>query len=198
MDSTLGWALPQAGDSDGASRDRQWSWTCRVVPRSGSRHVLHLTGSLHAGWAGRLAAGLAARNVSVVRATARRAATRWTAEIEVDAHADGVEPSAIDFVALLREAPVPTGGEPVRITGHRVVRTRRDLEVELRAEDRVGFLARTLAIFAELGLFPRELRVETVGSEVRDRFLLQSASGELPPEGIAGVLRRRLEALVDR
>lgn len=198
MDSTLGWALPQAGDSDGASRDRQWSWTCRVVPRSGSRHVLHLSGSLHAAWAGRLAAGLAARNVSVVRATARRAATRWTAEIELDARADGVEPSAIDYVALLREAPVPTGGEPVRITGHRVVRTRRDLEVELRAEDRVGFLARMLATFAVLGLFPRELRVETVGSEVRDRFLLQSASGELPPEGIAGVLRRRLEALVDR
>ncbi|HEX9048954.1 MAG TPA: hypothetical protein VF841_00305 [Anaeromyxobacter sp.] len=170
--------------------------TCRLVPKGGGRSTLHLSGSLHPAWAGRLAAGLAARQVSVVRAAARRGSTRWTAEIEIEVPEGIVEPSAIDFVALMKEPRAPEAGGPVALASWRVQPTRTDVEVELRAGDAVGFLGRALLVFAELGLFPRAMRVETVGGAVRDLFLLQGAGGERPPDGVVSLLRRRLAGLV--
>ncbi len=170
--------------------------TCRLAPKSGRRSTLHLSGSLHPAWAGRLAAGLAARGVSVVRASARRGSTRWTAEIEIQVLDGQVEPTAIDFVALMKEHRDPASAGPVTLGACRVQPTRTDVEVELRAEDSVGFLGRVLLVFAELGLFPRAMRVETLGAAVRDVFLLQGIGGERPPEGVLALLRRRLAGLV--
>lgn len=184
-----------AGPGDPFPGER--TFTCRIVPGPSHRHTLHLTGSLHAGWAGRLAAGLAAKHVSVVRATARRTSTRWTAEIVFDVLDEDVQPSAIDFLALMNDhvtAARDVGA--VTLTSHRVARTRRDVLVEVRGEDAVGFLGRILHLFADLGLFPHEMRVDTRGLEVRDMFRLQSATGEVPPEGIVDALRRRLAGLV--
>lgn len=171
-----------------------WRWSCRLVPKAGRRYVLHLSGSLHVAWAGRLAAGLAARHISVVRATARRGATSWTAEIEIDLLEGAVEPSPIDFVALMREHEYPEHPGALDLASCRVTPTRRGVQVEIRGEDRVGFLGGVLRLFAELRLFPREMRVETVGTQVRDVFLLEGAAGEAPPEAIVAALRRRLEA----
>jgi hypothetical protein len=175
---------------------REWQWTCRLVPKSRGRLALHLSGSLHAAWAGRLAAGLGARHIGVVRATARRGSTRWTAEIELDVPDGAPAPSVVDVVALMREHVDPSGGGAIALTGCRVTPTRRDVRVELRAEDSVGFLGRVLLVFAELGLFPRAMEVETVGAEVRDVFLLQNLAGEAPPVPAVAALRRRLEGLV--
>ncbi|WP_242392964.1 hypothetical protein [Anaeromyxobacter oryzisoli] len=173
------------------------TFTCRIVPGPSRRHTLHLTGSLHTGWAGRLAAGLAARHVSVVRAAARRTSTRWTAEIVFDVLDEDVQPSAIDFLALMNDhVPATRDGGRLALTSRRVARTRRDVLVEVRGEDTVGFLGRILHLFADLGLFPHEMRVDTRGLEVRDVFRLQSAVGEAPPEGIVEALRRRLDRLV--
>ena len=195
MDSTSGYAvpagllLPTPGSPAGG-----WKWTCRLVPQAGRRYTLHLSGSLHFAWAGRLAGGLAVRHISVVRAAARRGSTRWTAEIELDVLDGAVEPSAVDFIALMREpAPASPGG--IELASWRVTQTRRDVEVELRGEDSVGLLGRILLLFAEFGLFPRAMRVETVGSAVRDVFLLQNLAGELPPDGVVALLRARLEGL---
>ena len=68
--------------------------------------------------------------------------------------------------------------------------------MEIRGEDAVGLLGRILLIFAEHGLFPRAMRVETAGSAVRDVFLLQDLAGEPPPEAAVARLRARLEGLV--
>jgi len=174
----------------------EWEWTCRLVPKAGQRYTLHLSGSLHFAWAGRLAAGLAARHISVVRATARRGSKRWTAEIELDVLDGAVEPSAIDFIALMREHPAPGGAGGIELASCRVTPTRRDVEVEIRGEDAVGLLGRILLIFSELGLFPRAMRVETSDSAVRDVFLLQNLAGEPPPDAVVAVLRTRLEGLV--
>lgn len=184
-----GFALPAP-----ASGERQW--TCRLVAKTARRHTLHLSGSLHVAWAGRLAAGLAARHISVVRATARRGSTRWTAEIELDVADGAVEPSAIDFIALMREHHDPASAGAIELAGFRVTRTRRDVEVQIRGEDAVGLLGRILLVFAELGLFPRAMRVETVGTAVRDVFLLQDVVGEPPPQGVVAALTRRLEVFV--
>ena len=196
MDSSTG-ALPAAWMPLAAAAREEQSFTSRIVRTGARRHTLHLSGSLHAGWAGRLAAGLAARHVSVVRASARRSSTRWTAEIVFDLLDPEAEASAIDFLALLAEpAPAADDAAAPTLTDARVVRTRRDVLVELRGVDEVGFLGRVLRAFAELGLFPHEMRVETLGSEVRDVFRLQSAAGEAPPEGVAVELRARLARLV--
>ena len=195
MASASGIALP-AGVSFPGSAASASTLTCRLVRRGGPRFTLHLSGSLHPAWAGRLAAGLAARHVSVVRASARRGSTRWTAEIEIEVPSGVPEPSPVDFVALMREHRDPSSAEPVVLESWRVQRTRTDVEVEIRATDAVGFLGRVLLVFADLGLFPRAMRVDTVGSAVRDAFLLQGLTGEAPPEGVVSLLRRRLAALV--
>ncbi len=194
MASASGFALPAVlplGTPETAS-----TLTCRLVPKGGRRSTLHLSGSLHPAWAGRLAAGLAARGVSVVRASARRGSSRWTAEIEIQVLDGHLEPSAIDFVALMKEHRDPASAGPVTLGACRVQPTRTDVEVELRAEDSVGFLGRVLLVFAQLGLFPRAMRVETLGAAVRDVFLLQGLGGERPPDAVVSLLRRRLEGLV--
>jgi hypothetical protein len=175
---------------------REWQWTCRLVPKSRGRHALHLSGSLHAAWAGRLAAGLGARHIGVVRATARRGSTRWTAEIELEVPRGSPAPSALEVVALMREHVDPGRAGAIALSGHRLTPTRRDVRVELRAADAVGFLGSILLVFAELGLFPRAMQVETVGAEVRDVFFLQTLAGETPPVPVVAALRRRLDALV--
>ncbi len=197
MPPSSGYAL-SAGDLLPASESppREWIWSCRLVPKAGQRYTLHLSGSLHVAWAGRLAAGLAARHISVVRAAARRGSTRWTAEIDLDALDGAVEPSAIDFIALMREHRDPASAGAIALASCRVTRTRRDVEVEIRGRDAVGLLGRILLVFAELGLFPRAMRVETVGSAVRDVFLLQNLAGEPPPEALVSALRSRLEGFV--
>jgi hypothetical protein len=197
MDSLSGEALPgglprlPSGFWAGASR-----LTCRLVPMDGGRHTLHLSGSLHFDWAGRLAAGLAARGIDVVGATARRGSTRWTAQIEIDVADGAVEPSAIDFVALMRDGRDAAAPGALELASFRVMRTRRDAEVLIRGEDAVGLLSRILQVFAGLRLFPRAMRVETVGSAVRDLFLLQDLEGEPPSHEVVAELTRRLEALV--
>lgn len=175
---------------------REWQWACRLVPRSRGRHALHLSGTLHAAWAGRLAAGLGARHVGVVRATARREATRWTAEIELDVPSGAPVPSVVDVVALMREHVAPAPARRVALSAFRLAPTRRDLRVELRGRDKVGFLGHVLRVFEDLGLFPRAMEVETVGGEVRDVFLLQDLAGAPPSVPAVATLRRRLERLV--
>jgi hypothetical protein len=192
MNSTSGCAIP-AGTAEAPA---QGEWTCRLIPGGGRRYALHLSGSLHYAWAGRLAAGLAARHISIVRATAMRGETRWTADIDFDALQDEMEPSALDFIALMREQRPLQGAERLALASCRVTRTRSDAEVEIRGEDAVGLLGRILLLFAELGLFPRAMRVETRGAAVRDVFLLQNLWGQPPPEELVAVLRTQLGALL--
>jgi hypothetical protein len=189
-------ALPAGLLAPTSDADREQQWTCRLVPKRGRRYTLHLSGSLHVAWAGRLAAGLAARHISVVRATARRGSTRWTAEIDLDVLDGAVEPSAIDFLSLMRDHRPPQDAGPIPLASFRVQPTRTDVEVEIRGEDAVGLLGRVLLVFAQLGLFPRAMRVDTFGSAVRDVFLLQTLAGEPPSGATIAALRARLEGLV--
>jgi hypothetical protein len=199
MASASGFAVPAGLSLPGtASPAPPSTLTCRLVRKGDQRFALHLSGSLHHAWAGRLAAGLAARGVSVVRATARRGSTRWTAEIDVDVPAGVPPPSAVEFVALMKEHRDPSTAEPVELERWRVQATRTDVEVDVRAADSVGFLGRILLVFAGLGLFPRAMRVDTAGGAVRDIFLLQGISGEPPPDAMVSLLRKRLAALEAR
>lgn len=196
MDPSAGLAAP-APDRSRSPR-AGWAeqrWSCRVEPQGGARYAVHLSGSLHASWAGRLAAGLAARHVSVVRARARRGHDHWTADIDLLVLDPGVTLSAADFIALMRENPDPPDADALHLSGWRVTPGKKDVEVELRGEDAVGFLGRVLLVFASVGLYPHEMMVETVGRAVRDVFRLQGEHGQLPPSGIVAALERRLARL---
>ena len=171
-------------------------WSCRLVRKPGQRATLHLSGSLHVAWAGRLAAGLASRDISILRATARGGSERWEAEIDLDFRQGAVEPSAIDFIALMREQPDQARTGELALTSYRVTPRRSGVQVEIRGRDAVGFLGRVLRAFAERGLFPREMRVETVRGAVRDLFLLQDRSGAPPSAKAIAALREGLEPFV--
>jgi hypothetical protein len=172
-------------------------WTCRVEPRGGRSYALRVSGSLHVSWAGRLAAGLAARHISVVRVRARRAPTSWSAEVELEVLDAGVEPSAIDFIALMRdEPPADPAPPPAVLTSFAVRPTARDVEVELRAVDSVGFLERVLRLFAVHALYAHEMRVDTVAGEAHDVFRLRNLSGLGPGPRAVAALERSLARLV--
>jgi hypothetical protein len=181
---------------EGAPRPEQ-RWACRVTPLGGRRYGLRLSGSLHVSWAGRLAAGLAARHISVVRVRAHRAPTSWSAEVELEVLDETVQPSAIDFIALMRDEPAAEPVAPaVTLSSFSVRPTARDVEVELRAPDTVGFLERVLRLFAVHALYAHEMRVDTRGAAVHDVFKLRNLSG-LPPGGRAiASLERSLARLV--
>jgi hypothetical protein len=174
------------------------SWTSRIE-RRGSAQVLHLAGSFHAGWAGRLAGGLAARRVSVVRGWARRAGTRWTAELELDVLDPQVDPAAIDCFELIRDRSAPaTPPGDLLLQSYRLSPRPGGLEVTLGAVDAVGLLDRVLRTFAFFGLFPCELRLETRGAAVEGTFLLQALGQTEPRLQVIDGLDRRLASLLER
>jgi hypothetical protein len=172
-------------------------WTCRVSPLGGRRFALRLSGSLHVSWAGRLAAGLAARSISVVRVRAHRAPTSWSADVELEVLDPAVQPSAIDFIALMREEPAAEPVAPAAsLRSFSVQPTARDVEVELRAPDTVGFLERVLRLFAVHALYAHEMRVDTRAGEVHDVFRLRNLSGLPPGPRAIAALERSLAKLV--
>jgi hypothetical protein len=175
-------------------------WACRVEERGRRKFRIHLSGSLHAGWSGRLAGGLARRGIGIVRVTAHRSAEMiWEAEVDVEAAGPGIDLAGFDFLAptLAHAAPV-VRAPGVPIDRFSLVRGADDVAVEIRAPDRVGLLDALLRVFASHGLFPRELRIDTRGAVAVDLFLLQTLGGRPPPATVVAALERRLEALARR
>lgn len=173
------------------------SWTSRVEAR-GSRHLLQLAGAFHSGWASRLAAGLAARQVSVVRAVAQRGANHhWTAELELEVLDRTLDPATIDCLELIRDraAPATPPGDLV-LTSYRMTPRPGALEVAVSAPDAVGQLDRVLRTFAFFGLFPCALQLETHGTSVDALFQLQALGQTEPRLQVIDGLERRLASLV--
>jgi hypothetical protein len=134
----------------------------------------------------------------VVQATAPRTPAKiWVAEIEIEARDASIDPAAIDFVALTcdhGDAVQPLAG--LKIASYRLMPTSRDVEVDIRADDTVGFLHAVLRRFAFFGLFPHEMRVETRGSKLEDFFRLENIGGMAPAERTVVALDQHLRELV--
>ena len=175
-------------------------WACRVEERGRRKFRIHLSGSLHAGWAGRLAGGLARRGVDITRVSASRSDDMlWAAEIDVEATAFGIDLAGFDFLAptLAHAAPV-TRAPAIPIDRYALTRGPEDVTVEIRAPDRVGLLDGLLRVFASHGLFPHELRIDTRGPVAVDLFRLQTLGGRPPSASVVSELERRLELLARR
>jgi hypothetical protein len=175
-------------------------WACHVEERGRRKFRIHLSGSLHAGWAGRLAGGLARRGIGITRVIASRDADMtWQAEVDTEAVAFGIDLAGFDFLALtLAHAAPVTRAPDIPIDRYALVRGADDVAVEIRAPDRVGLLDALLRVFARHGLFPRELRIETRGPVAVDLFRLQTLGGRLPSAAVVAELERRLGALARR
>ncbi len=162
---------------------------------SGPRQ-LHLEGQLALGWMGRLAAGLAARRVSVVSARARQSAPRqWEAVFEIEPLDPGLDLDGLDYLGLVALAPARPPAAVPRLRAYRLTLEGDALRVELQAPDQLGFLDGILRAFARCGLFPCEMSVETRGGEALDAFALRGIGGGTPPRAIRDALEARLARL---
>lgn len=169
-----------------------WGGTAEAGERL---HTLQVSGALPPGWAGRVAAGLAARGIGVVRGRARRDGPSWRGEFVV-APPPGTSVEGIDLNLLATLRGPPTGAPTrVRLTRARVEELPGELLVEIRAHDQLGLLDRLLGVFAMFGLFPRELDLDTREGEAIDRFLLRAFGDRAPPVELAGALRGMLARL---
>ena len=170
----------------------------QVVEAEGGRYQVRVQGALTVGWAGRLAASLAARRLNVVRGSgARRGGHLWEVEMLVEPLDRSVDPRALDFLALAQEGQAPDHLDEASVVIDTFVltRTATELLVDVEAVDALGFLDRLLRVFALYGLFPRELRLETRGRRVRDQFRLQGLGGQVPSLQVCEAVGLRLRAL---
>lgn len=163
-----------------------------------SLHTLRVNGALPPGWAGRVAAGLAARSISIVRGRARRdGPITWRGEFEV-APPPGTPVEGLDL-AVLAWLRNPSPGAPTRVTltRYRVDELPGEILVAVEAHDQVGLLDRLLGVFAMFGLFPREMELDTREGVAMDRFYLRAVGDRAPPGDLAAALRGMLARLAD-
>lgn len=185
-------------DASGSAAAPSNAFGCLVAELEGGRYLVSVQGALTTGWAGRLAAALAARRLNVVRGSgARRGGHVWDVEILLEPLDRSVDPRTLDYLALAQEGQAPDHADEASVVIDTFVltRTATELVVDVEAVDALGFLDRLLRVFALYGLFPRELRLETRGQRVRDQFRLQGMSGQLPSLQVCEAVGLRLRAL---
>ena len=171
---------------------------CLVLEAPGGRLQVKVLGALTVGWAGRLAAALAARRISVVRGGgARRSGHVWEVELLVEPLDRSVDARALDYLALAHEghAPEVDEGSALRLHAFSLTRSDAELVVDVEAVDELGFLDRLLRVFALHGLYPHALHLETRGERVRDQFRLHASSGHAPSLHVCTAVGIRLRAM---
>jgi len=172
----------------------------RVVRLSPNVRRVELSGALPIGWLGNFTCGATAHGLDIVRGHAQRAASRnWSAELEVRS-ATPFELERVDFFALAR-TPSAAASE-VAALGVELLEfelgrasTRADmLELQVRARDRVGFLAALLEHLAGFVLFPDEISIDTHQGEAQDTLVLSSVGGQSPSPEVEQSLRSSMNA----
>lgn len=190
-------ALSAGGMASGAA-ERSFS----VSRGSGGCAILSVKGRMPHGWVVRLASGIAAAGVGIVKGEARRITPlNWQAEFELKPVVSGVDPETVNFDRLVRtEAPRTSDITPLleSFSYRPPEQPGGSLYVEVRAKDRTGFLGAILSRFSFFSLFPEEMVIQTTGGMIHDRFWLKGGGGISPSEDAMKVLVRNLEGLLDR
>lgn len=156
-----------------------------------------LRGSLTVGWAGRLASGLAAQRIDIVRGWARdRGEAQWDAQLDLELPpSTGLTPALVLQLTGPDLAPLREALAGPELLGHRLRWSGPDVVVEIEAADGRGFLDRTLRLFAFFGLFPREMQIETSDGLVHDVFRLRSMHAGAPEPATVEALASRLRRI---
>jgi len=159
------------------------------------RFRLLLSGRLGRAWAAQLCTGLAARQVSVLRGTARRSGDAWRARFDLERLAPRVDPSRIDYLRLCRSRAARTAVAPLRLERFSVAESLSlfpALDVWIEAPDRLGLLGALLERLAFLSLVLDQMSIETRDGRALDRFRVCTAEGGLPSRATQRVLREAL------
>lgn len=142
-----------------------------------------LEGSFPTGWAGSLSLGLARAHIGIVSGVARRTAPRrWTAALVVRPETAAADPERVPYLTLVRRRQPLGTAAPIVLEGFAVQAqsTTGALLVEVRGQDRSGFLGSLLDRLAGLALFPEDMTIETEGDIASDRFALKAPGGSVP------------------
>jgi hypothetical protein len=168
-----------------------------ITPWTQDRLQLRIWGQFPAGWAGALSVGLSRRELTIVRGFARRVVQgHWVGELQLRAMPGAPPLAGVDFVELALAEPGPGVRAPIAIHDYYIDRSPDRggmLFLEVRGEDRVGFLGSLLEGLSALSLAPEEMRIETQADVAFDRFQLRGAAGQLPSEETRLALSRWLD-----
>ncbi|HYD42147.1 MAG TPA: hypothetical protein VEB43_15060 [Anaeromyxobacter sp.] len=161
-----------------------------------ARRRVELRGSLPVGWSGRLASGLAAQRVSIVRGWARDRGGSWDAQLELELPpSSDLTPALVLRLTEPDAAPRRAALSGLELLDHRLVRAGADVVIEIEAADGRGLLDRVLRCFALYGLFPREMELETTDGLVHDVFTLRSMHGGAPEPATVAALASKLRGI---
>ena len=190
---------PIHGDSArGAGRA---AFDIKAIAGKAQSYELDMNGFMAPGWTGRLTAALAQHRLGIVRGKAERVTTtNWLSNFELKCAAFAKDPLKIDFVALAATelADNRSVGNIALLDYTLEPCSRHDgsLYVEIRGEDRLGFLGDLPDYFSMRCLFPIKMSVDTVEDKALDRFWLRGIGGSVPSDSIVGAVKENLEQLL--
>jgi hypothetical protein len=156
------------------------------------RATLHLDGVFMPGFAGSLAAGLAAHGISIARGFAEaNAFGEWEAEFDLERTRNPDWPTSLEFVRCAdRDVREYSAARVELYTGSasRVPDHGGSLLVIVEGEDQLGFLASVLNRLAQVALYPVEIAVSTTAGRAADRFWLRAPGHREPrPDALQAV-----------
>lgn len=148
---------------------------------------------LHPHWVAFLFSKLARQQISVMsgRATCQGLAL-WDASFQLDFKRSAAAPEHLNYLAMTEEEELPASAAP-QLSSYQIVRRPDEsLEIWVQGPDQIGFLSRLLGRLSMLGLFPREMLIDTVGGRIQDVLVFRAIGGAAPNEST----RQRLDAVL--
>jgi hypothetical protein len=201
---------PNAGENarvDRSSITDDGAFTCRgdawseVTRLTGAAFRVRLGGPFRGAWLATLSNALAERHISIDHTHARLIGDEtWIAEFHLLASGGSPDLLTLDYIALAVGTSAALVGA-FTLETYRLIESRDyggTLMLTLEAADSVGLLRSLLGAFAELGLHPLELHIETRGGHAYDSLWLAAAGGAPPPaeasEAVEQLLQRSRHA----
>ena len=166
------------------------------------RYRLDVQGSFTPGWLARLSAGLSAHQVSILHGQGTQIkASYWQAEFDLEMSSTADDPAHLDYLSFVEKGVPKALDEKLELRSFTISPAEvdgRTVWVEVNGVDKIGFLRNVLNAFAFYSLFPCEIKVETLGNSVCDRFLLRGIAGAAPSANALQGLRDWLDSFLVR
>ena len=179
---------------DGA---RQLTDSALITPQPDGTFNLELGGAFPPEWVGALCAGLSVRRINVERAFAKQVQRgAWDSMFVLRPFDASTRMEQVNYreLALAPKKQAVAMGRPV-ISSFKMENQGDSVSVSIRAPDELGLLGRLLGSFSFLMLFVHEMRIQTVGREAQDTFVLKGLAGMAPGDDTRARLLAALQAM---